>query len=261
MGAEEVVKVQQERVQRLGSVTGIVPRTELDQALVALAEARALRAGAAAQAQVWQQALKAIDNNPIAVNLAAPLQGEVSEIGAVPATAVEAGTILLKVVDFRRVLIRLDVPVGQGAPPAEAEFVVLSPDAETRLAALTARRTGPAAVDAASQYAGYYYEADGPERDGTWRPGLFVQTQVSDPVGQPSEATVVPPAALLYHQGRALVYVQINPGRFERREVQVLGREGEAAYLGRGVRAGEEVVTQQAQVLLSEEFRGDADDD
>jgi hypothetical protein len=261
-GADEVLKVQQERVQRLGTVTSIVPRTEIDLALVQMAEARALRAGAVAQAHVWQQALKALDNQPIAVTLSAPLEGEIVEIGVQPGTPVEAGALLLKLVDFRKVLLRLDLPVGLGPLPETLEVVLPAADTETRATALVARRVGPAfGVDPASQYAGYYFSADGPGREATWRPGLFVQAHVPDAAARPVTATVIPATALLYHQGRALVYVQLSPGRFERREVLLLGREGELAYLGRGVRAGEEVVTQHAQVLLSEEFRGDADDD
>jgi hypothetical protein len=112
-----------------------------------------------------------------------------------------------------------------------------------------------------AQTAGYYYQLDGPAREGTWRPGLFVQAAVADPKGQTTDAVTIPASAILYHQGRALVYVELNPGRFERREIQLLGRDGATAYVSRGVRSGERVVTQHAQVLLSEEFRGDADDD
>jgi hypothetical protein len=57
------------------------------------------------------------------------------------------------------------------------------------------------------------------------------------------------------------VYVRIGPGRYERREVQILGREGDRWLLASGVTAGEPVVYQRAQVLLSEEFRGEADND
>jgi hypothetical protein len=260
-GADEVVKVHEARVQRLGAVTNIVPQAELDLARVQLAEAKALRAGALAQVQLWQQVLKSLDHQPIAVTLTAPLAAEVVEIGVQPGTAFEAGGVLLKLVDFRRVLLRLDFPAGQGAPPPELDIALTAPDAEPR-SVLSARRSGTApTVDPASQYAGYYYEAHGQEREATWRPGLFVQAHVPDPAGRPVEAVAVPATALLYHQGRALVYVQLNPGRFERREVQVLGREGESMFLGRGVRAGEDVVTQHAEVLLSEEFRGDVDDD
>ena len=61
---------------------------------------------------------------------------------------------------------------------------------------------------------------------GFWRPGLFVKAQVQVPDSVPQPAVAVSEAALLYHQGRALVYVCVGPGRYERREVQVLGRDG-----------------------------------
>jgi hypothetical protein len=57
------------------------------------------------------------------------------------------------------------------------------------------------------------------------------------------------------------VYVRIAPGRFERREVQVLGRENDRWVLASGVRPGEAIVIRNAQVLLSEEFRADVDND
>ena len=48
---------------------------------------------------------------------------------------------------------------------------------------------------------------------------------------------------------------------YERREVHVLGTDGGRAVLADGVAAGEPVVSRQAQVLLSEEFRGAVDND
>jgi multidrug efflux pump subunit AcrA (membrane-fusion protein) len=94
-----------------------------------------------------------------------------------------------------------------------------------------------------------------------WRPGLFVKALVKVPDAKPRTAVAVPEGALLYHQGRALVYVRVGPGRFERREVQVLGRDGTRWALAGGVEAGERVVSHRAQVLLSEEFRTEADND
>jgi hypothetical protein len=78
---------------------------------------------------------------------------------------------------------------------------------------------------------------------------------------KPRHAVVIPATALLYHQGRALVYVRIAPGKFERREVQVLGRAASCWVLASGVAPGEFVVSRRAQVLLSEEFRSAADND
>jgi hypothetical protein len=78
----------------------------------------------------------------------------------------------------------------------------------------------------------------------------------------------VPVGAVLFHQGRALVYVRVGPGAYERREVRPLGRERETWVLAArqtsdptGLEPGEVVVQRGAQVLLSEEFRSDVDAD
>ncbi len=259
-GAEEVVRVQHDRVQRLTSVVGIVPGPELDQAKVALAEAKANVAGATAQAQLWQKVADNLDNQPIAVTLTAPIEGEIVELSVRPQTAVEAGATIMKVVDFRKAMVRLDVPLGLGTPASELDIVAVGSNLENRTT-FKARRSGPTSVDAASQMAGYFYQLEIPKGDATWRPGLFVTSDVPDPKSQLIDATVVPASSVLYHQGRALVYVELNPGRFERREVQILGCSGESISLGRGVRPGEAVVSAHPQAILSEEFRGEADDD
>jgi hypothetical protein len=145
---------------------------------------------------------------------------------------------------------------------------------------------GPAPrVDAASQFIGYWYqcepdrpegaagkagslsaEGDGPES--LWRPGLQVKTSVTPPSARSRPAVAVPVGAVLFHQGRALVYVRVKPGAYERREVRLLGREGDSwAVAARqpsdssGLEPGEVIVDRGAQVLLSEEFRSDVDVD
>jgi multidrug efflux pump subunit AcrA (membrane-fusion protein) len=169
--------------------------------------------------------------------------------------AVEAGAVIARMVDFRHTLVRMDLPqsVLAGGPPAKLE---LSADpARTFLAT----PVGPAPqVDPASQFLGYWYAVDNAT---AWRPGLFVKGWLSVAEAAPVTAVAVPADALLYHQGRALVYVTIGAGRYERREVRVLGRQGSRWVLSGGVEAGERVVSAGAQVLLSEEFRGEADND
>src|SRR5262249_49877065 len=114
-------------------------------------------------------------------------------------------------------------------------------------------------VDAVSQLVACWYEAaDAPPG---WRPNLFVKALLPG-AGPARDAVAVPRSALLYHQGRTLVYVRLNPGRYQRCEVQVLGTDGDSYVLAPGnVVAGDPVVIRQAQVLLSEEFRGEADND
>jgi multidrug efflux pump subunit AcrA (membrane-fusion protein) len=308
-GAEDVLKLQQERADRLRKASGgeVVSRRELDEALVALAEARAQAAGAQATADLWQRAAEALrrqGDRPDAAwseLLTAPADGEVTELAGHPGMTVEAGGLIARVVDFCRPLVRLDVPpevLAAGSPPAEVELDAASaapPDpgagpmnqveAAPATYALVATLVGAAEkVDMASQFAGYWYEVDAPpaasdtspkreRRDidtspkrqrgmpTCWRPGLFVRAELKASGGKGQEAVAVPRPAVLFHQGRALVYVRVGPGRYERREVRLLGREGEHWVVAAGVTAGEPVVSRQAQVLLSEEFRGDVDND
>jgi hypothetical protein len=126
-------------------------------------------------------------------------------------------------------------------------------------------------IDPASQFTGYFYEIDAAGAHVAWRPGLFVRAEIKDRARTDAplrEAISVPAAALLYHQGRALIYIRIKKDREEntyaRREVEVLGREGGrwilAANRKQQVVAGKPVVAREAQELLSAEFITDEDD-
>jgi hypothetical protein len=302
-GAEEVLRIRQERVERfqVGAGPGAVSRADLDLALEQLAEARTQVATAKAAVRQWEDALAEISRQgdrkgaTWSQPLTAPAAGEVTELAGRPGTAVEAGALVARVVDFRRVLVRVDMPsrVLAGGPPAELELVASAdgppalegtgnrPEPGTAAAPVRAVLAGAAPqIELLSQFAGYWYELDvspaypsekaaagngraavGPQLGSVWRPGLFVRAWVKVPGAKPRRAVAVPETALLYHQGRALVYVRVAPGRFERREVQVLGREGGRWILTSGVTAGEPVVSRRAQVLLSEEFRSAADND
>jgi hypothetical protein len=219
--------------------------------------------------------------------LTAPAAGEVAELGAGPGTAVEPGTLLLRLTDVRRPLVRLDLPpevLGQGAP-AQVELEPCGTTAGGRRAApprVRARLVGAAPeVDVVSQYAGYFYEVIPPESparpDGlAWRPGLFVKGDLAgEPEAgtKPQPAVSVPAGAVLYHEGRALVYVveerTEETTRYVRCEVRVLGRQDGRCVLverptvaGPGrLMAGAQVVVIGTQFLLSQEFKGSADAD
>jgi RND family efflux transporter MFP subunit len=271
-GAKDVLAVHEERLSRLRMAGGGVSQAELDTARVQAAEARMKLAVARGAVAIWEGALKAIAGRKASAwsqPLAAPLSGEVVQLAALPGAVVQPGDLLVRVVDFRRVLARVDfsaAALAQGSPPQLELAAVAGPseDTKTRMPFVKARRVGPAPqVDATSQLAGYWYEvaasADAPGP--VWRPGLFVNGQYADPAADEQSAVAVPLTALLYHEGRTVVYVREGPKKFERRKVQVLGQEGTEAFLSEGVRAGEAVVSARAQVLLSRERQGEGDND
>jgi cobalt-zinc-cadmium efflux system membrane fusion protein len=283
-GAEELTRVQQARFDRFRDAGPAISQAELDSARTQLTEARTQLDTASAAVKEWQAALEAIDRHGKGEDgnwtqaLTAPAPGEVSELLGRPGMAVEPGTVVARLVDFRHVLVRLEIPpeVLTASPPTEVELTAGTPvppalsggsNRPTPAPAarpLTGRLLGTAPqVEVNSQFSAYWYEVDtqqGPA--GTWRPGLFVKAAITVPGAAARPAVSVPETALLYHDGRALVYVTIGPGRYERREVEVLGRDPSGRWvLAAGVETGEPVVSQRAQVLLSEEFRADVDTD
>src|SRR5262249_28850350 len=181
---------------------------------------------------------------------------------------------------FRFALVRLELPADllTAGPPPRVDLTAVAPrppaldgasnrpEPESPPPTIPATLVGHApGIDPVSQLAAYWYEVDTTRPAGnpavSWRPGLFVKADVAVPKAATRRAVTVAGTALLYHQGRVLAFVRVGPGRYERREVQVLGRQDGRWALGGGVEAGEPGVSRPAPVLLSEEFRGEADND
>jgi multidrug efflux pump subunit AcrA (membrane-fusion protein) len=294
-GAEKVVRVRQDRLNRLESASVSVSQAEVDTAREQVIQATTELATAREAVKLWDDALAEIDRperkgDIWTRGLTVPLSGEVTEIAAAPGTAVEAGALIIRVVDFHKPLFRLDLPSAllAGGPPKKLEIY---PAGSSQRAAewdevrdggsspsfnplpprsVWGTLVGPAAqVDAASQRASYWYGTDltclkDPPSisrlSALFRPGLFVGAYVKDTRAKPRPAVAVPASAILYHQGRPLVYLRIGPETYQRRPVDVLGFDGDAPIVT-GVEPGKSVVYQQAQILLAEEFRPEVDND
>lgn len=302
-GAERVVKLQQDRVSRIDKMSRsqIVPGQQLDDARVLLAEAETQLAIASAAVELWQKALDEADGpgareaSTYTRPLRAASAGEVTELSARPGMIVEAGSLVAQLVDFRRTLVRLNAPpeVASSSLPAHVRLSAVGHEASGVASADGTRKRpesaaevdstllGPAPdVDEPSQFVGYWYGIEPDPREGTaeeavstsggpgalWRPGLHVKALVTPRGSRVQKAIAIPPAAVLFHQGRALVYVRGKPNTYERREVKLLGRNGDSWVVATregftGLEPDEIVVSQGAQALLSEEFRSDLDSD
>jgi hypothetical protein len=276
-GAEQVVTILQERVKRLES-SSVAAQREREDSRVALNEASANLAAARGTVELYQAALDSFDRGgSYRLPLRVPADGEVTEALVRPDVAVEAGTALVKVVDFRRPLAQVDLPPHGllAGPPPEMELTMLPPTPGQKMPSyshLTAKLLGPAAqVDPASQLSSFWYEAQLPsEANGLavgWRPGRFVRGEVRPPGARETSALSVPVESLLMHQGFWYVYVcehratRDKPGTYERRGVRVLGREGDRAIIDRErVKPNDRVVHRNAQALLSEELNKKDDD-
>lgn len=265
--AEQNMKLKEARMKRLQEInaSGAVSRSDLDNASWQLLDAQMQKDIAMAQWTIWKQALESSSKKNIIVPIRSPIVGEIAEIGAQPGANVEAGQILLRIVDFRRVLVRLDFPVASDGspPPANVELETPSSTLETPMRWQASLRGAASSIEPGLQKAAYLYEIMPRDQGATpsWRPGLYVKAMLPDPGKTSQSAVAIPASALLVHQGRTLVYIQKPRGRFERCEVQVLARDGDTIYVSSGLRGDELVVSKHAQIVLSEEFRSDVDDD
>lgn len=263
-GAEEVVKIRQERLSRLDKLpVGILSQDDVDAASVQLSEARMQASIALTQWKIWKQALEAAGKKTVTVPIQSPIAGEIAEIGVQPGAHVEAGQMLARIVDFRRVLLRLDFPHSALGAKPPTPILVQALDGPT---AWRASLRGRAAnVEPGLQKSSWFYEImpDDHGNSPRWQSGLFVRAVMDDSSRPSVPAITLPASALLVHQGRTLVYIETRPGRYERREIIVLGRDnGTVLVAAEGWLAGEDrVVISGAQVLLSEEFRSDVDED
>jgi hypothetical protein len=285
-GAKKILLLQQERVNRFESAPKSIARGELDAALKDRAEAEMQLAIADSMVKLYLGALTALEQQGDAkqatwlMPVLAPADGEITELSGRPDMVVDVGSVIAKVVDFRRALVRIDIPLNllTKAPPETLKLYVLPgtppafegptnrPWPPDPAEGTTAELVGAASqVDPALQAAGYLYEVGSAKGTNApyWRPGLFVKTYVE--TGPSQRVVAIPKEALLYHQGRALVYVKQGDRRYKRLEVRVLGRAGDRFVLETDpivpdIAEGDLVVTQGATMLLSEEFRADVDD-
>jgi len=190
--------------------------------------------------------------------------GTVTQVSAQPGQIVQAGQELLQLTDFTQLLARIAwPPEATSTPPRRIMLAPLGGGvmSSSPAAYVSAYLVGPAAdVDSVTRMPVYLYRTSG-----TWpgaRPGASVMALLSDPATA-AAGVFVPAAAVVQWEGLAWAYVQRADGhnrkRFVRRRVDTskpvangwLVTHGGAL----GVHAGDTVVVQGAQDLLSEEFR------
>lgn len=82
-------------------------------------------------------------------------------------------------------------------------------------------------------------------KEGIFKPGMFVTGKVESKSEGPSEQLSIPASAVLWTGERSLVYVKTNPNEpvFEMREVTLGTRSGDIFTIASGLEYGDEIVT------------------
>jgi hypothetical protein len=185
--------------------------------------------------------------------------GDVVEILARPGEAVEPGTPILRVAKLDRLFARVDVPVGEHVPPTVPTARIVAVGYEET--PILADRVGLAATaDPAAQGQSFVFRLR--ETRLGLRPGLAVTARIPMP-GPRRQGIMIPSAAIVRLAGKSYVYIQTMANEFVRKEVTLDQPTGDGYLSTRTVAAGDRVVVQGAQLLLSEEFKsqiaGDTD--
>ncbi len=234
-------------------------QVELDKAIIAnwLSVMNRVNAAESVQGDFWH------------LPLLSPHEGTIAEIATAEGAFVEAGTLLLRIIDQSQQLIRLEVPPNapsllDGA--VEVDTLVIKCQGKSFQASYLGRAPS---IDFSSQNSLLLYSV----RDASdqLRSGLLVTASVANGESK-VDAISVPNSSVLQHRGLNYVYVAIDDSTYQRRSVDILGiQENETLVkpsvesiqdLAIGVVDGEIVVGSGAQLLLSREFLvvgGDSD--
>jgi RND family efflux transporter MFP subunit len=183
------------------------------------------------------------------VTLVAPVSGFVTAKPIFAGQQVDPGTELFTVTDLRKVWIEAavyedDAPlvrVGQRA-------VFTFPYDPTRRLEATISYIFPY-LDTATRTQKVRFDVD--NADLSLKPGMFVDVNLEV---RTERGVVIPDSAILDTGTQAIVYVEIGPGRFVPRAVEIGGRSDGRALVLTGLAAGERVVI-KGNFLLDSESR------
>jgi hypothetical protein len=146
-------------------------------------------------------------------------------------------------------LLLMNLRVGEAAPKRMERVDIAPPGqaSEQRAAMLisAAPRTDPGLPGAT-----FFYRVSAR--------GLRIGDRITGrlPLGDKEiEGVIIPPGAVVWHGGKAWVYVQETADRFERREISTAEPVGDG-WFDANIDFDDRVVVRGAQLLLSEEFRG-----
>lgn len=238
-------RIERERLETLFKA-GAIPERRVIEARHGEREALALQTAAARRRSTFGRVQQTTGGaGDIAVR--APLSGTVVAIQTTPGSFVAEGQALLVAADLGRLWLEAHVPEhqapGLGTPggvwfrvPGSDEVVEVGADGFITVAGR---------IDPASRTLPVVFAVDNP---GERLPlGAFVEAHIV--TGAAREALAVPDSAVLSEAGQAVVYVQPEGERFERRPVELGVHDGGWVEVVRGVAAGERVVSRGAYLV------------
>ena len=156
-------------------------------------------------------------------------------------------------VEFERLTLQKDLLIQITLAPDNARFIPASEAAvQTASGHLGTAKLISRAPRTNSQIQGrsFFYVI---AANGELLPGMNITARL--PMGDLAEGVAVPAAAVVWLDGKAWTYAQVQPNRFVRREVSTAQPMSDGWFQPNPFSRDQAFVIQNPQVLLSEEFR------
>ncbi|MGN6368958.1 MAG: efflux RND transporter periplasmic adaptor subunit [Phycisphaerae bacterium] len=213
-----------------------------------------------------QKALAATTQPATSSALSLKKSWQVAEVGARPGENVDAGQMILRLANWHHLIATVGLPSGENIDPNQMSVRLFVEGQEARPLQVTHTALAPS-VD--PKTLGETFVIQVVTGAGRVRPGAPVAA-VFTPAGKGQEGVLVQQNAVVWHDGKAWVYVAVQPHQFTRRAVSTETPWNSGWFIplsGSRLKVGDQIVVQGAQQLLSEEFKpvlpagGDVDDD
>ncbi len=106
-------------------------------------------------------------------------------------------------------------------------------------------------TDNLAQGESYYFQADGRHIRTGMRVAAWIPEQGENRIG-----VNIPESALIWYLDQAFVYIKTADEQFNRRTIEQFSATADGYFVGNSIKPGELLVTTGAQMLLSEELKG-----
>ena len=181
--------------------------------------------------------------------------GTVAALPVSPGARVRSGEPIAQLADLGRLWIKVwwrvnDRTITPPAPGTEVSFVSVNADSPDAPVLRGIGKVAFAETAFDHQTKAWPVVIEFEDADQVWRAGMLVR--VSLPLGEASEQTVVPTAAVMNQAGETFVFEQTGQREYRRRDVVVEWSDDEIAVLQEGPAAGTTIVTENAFYLASE---------
>jgi hypothetical protein len=108
-----------------------------------------------------------------------------------------------------------------------------------------------AQIESVAQGESYYFQTG----DKNIITGMNVTAWIPEQ-NKPITGVIIPKSALVWYMNQALVYLKTSEETFSRRTIDHYSTSADGYFIPDAIKPGEQIVTKGAQMLLSEELRG-----